>query len=83
MDRANDRSEWPTLPRPRAGSPGPGAVHATARLKRASRQPNMTIAAGGPKFASPIAGSVLRIHKGVGDAVAIGDPVMVVEAMKL
>ncbi len=65
------------------GSPGPGTVHATARPKRASRQPSMTITAGGPKFASPIQGSVLRIHKGVGDVVAIGDPVMVVEAMKM
>ena len=43
----------------------------------------MTITAGGPKFASPIQGSVLRIHKGVGDVVATGDPVMVVEAMKM
>jgi len=65
------------------GNPGPGAVHATARPRRASRQRNATIAAGGPKFASPIQGSVLRIHREVGDAVAIGDAVMVVEAMKM
>jgi biotin carboxyl carrier protein len=53
------------------------------RPKRANRQRNSAIAAGGPKFASPIQGSVLRIHKSVGDAVATGDPVMVVEAMKM
>ncbi len=53
------------------------------RPNRANRQRNSAIAAGGPKFASPIQGSVLRIHKSVGDAVATGDPVMVVEAMKM
>jgi biotin carboxyl carrier protein len=56
---------------------------APARPKRANRQRNSAIAAGGPKFASPIQGSVLRIHKSVGDMVSTGDPVMVVEAMKM
>jgi acetyl-CoA/propionyl-CoA carboxylase biotin carboxyl carrier protein len=40
-------------------------------------------AASGPEFASPIQGSVLRLLKSVGDAVRAGDPILVVEAMKM
>jgi acetyl-CoA/propionyl-CoA carboxylase, biotin carboxylase, biotin carboxyl carrier protein len=37
----------------------------------------------GPRFASPIQGAVLRVFKAVGDEIAAGDPIMVVEAMKM
>jgi acetyl-CoA/propionyl-CoA carboxylase biotin carboxyl carrier protein len=37
----------------------------------------------GPRFESPIQGAVLRVFKAVGDDVSAGDPVMVVEAMKM
>jgi len=59
------------------------AAATPVRPMRANRQRNNSIAAGGPKFASPIQGSVLRIHKAVGEVVMTGDPVMVVEAMKM
>ena len=37
----------------------------------------------GPRFVSPIQGSVLRIDRVVGDRVAVGDSILVVEAMKM
>jgi acetyl-CoA/propionyl-CoA carboxylase biotin carboxyl carrier protein len=40
-------------------------------------------AADGPTLPSPFQGSVLRIGRQVGEAVAAGDPVLVVEAMKM
>jgi acetyl-CoA/propionyl-CoA carboxylase biotin carboxyl carrier protein len=39
--------------------------------------------ANGPEFVSPIQGSVLRVLKSVGDPVSAGDPILVVEAMKM
>ena len=59
----------------------PGKAH--ARPKRGSRPRGNHGAGGGPTFASPIQGAVLRISKAVGDVVAEGDTVMVVEAMKM
>ncbi|HET7056599.1 MAG TPA: biotin carboxylase N-terminal domain-containing protein [Thermomicrobiales bacterium] len=60
-----------------------GTAKASARPKRTARPRSTNGPVGGPRFASPIQGSVLRVHKAVGDAVAAGDPVMVVEAMKM
>jgi biotin carboxyl carrier protein len=60
-----------------------GEVKVAARPKRASRTRSANGPTGGPRFASPIQGSVLRVHKAVGDVVSAGDPVMVVEAMKM
>jgi acetyl-CoA/propionyl-CoA carboxylase biotin carboxyl carrier protein len=65
------------------GSMSNGEVKVAARPKRASRTRSANGPTGGPRFASPIQGSVLRVHKAVGDVVSAGDPVMVVEAMKM
>jgi acetyl-CoA/propionyl-CoA carboxylase biotin carboxyl carrier protein len=56
---------------------------AASRPKRKSRPRGNHGTGGGPNFLSPIQGSVLRISKTVGDAVVAGDPIMVVEAMKM
>jgi acetyl-CoA/propionyl-CoA carboxylase biotin carboxyl carrier protein len=55
-----------------------GAARSRSRVrKRHAHGPS------GPHFASPIQGAVLRVFKSVGDEIAAGDPIMVVEAMKM
>ena len=55
-----------------------------ARRKSSRRATIRGSAANGlPAFKSPLQGSVLRIARAVGDVVAEGEPVMVLEAMKM
>ena len=57
---------------PHAAAPAPAAAPATAP------------AAGGPaNVTSPLPGTVLRLCKNTGDAVAAGEVVMIVESMKM
>ena len=60
----------------RKGAPAP---------RRTPRKPSSpgSSANGTPTFTSPLQGSVLRISRNIGDVVSVGDPVRVLEAMKM
>jgi acetyl-CoA/propionyl-CoA carboxylase biotin carboxyl carrier protein len=74
----NGRRFQVRLPAGSLNSASAGAGRSRSRVrKRHAHGPS------GPRFASPIQGAVLRVFKAVGDEIAAGDPIMVVEAMKM
>lgn len=66
-----------------AGNSAQGVLTPAQRPKRTRQSTGRRANSGGPTFLSPIQGSVLRVMKATGDAVVAGDPVIVVEAMKM
>ncbi|MFI6574603.1 acetyl/propionyl/methylcrotonyl-CoA carboxylase subunit alpha [Nocardiopsis sp. NPDC050513] len=64
-----------------AAAAGPGA--AAGKRKRSARRGGGPAAAGGDALVSPMQGTVVKLVAEEGQAVAEGDPVVVIEAMKM
>jgi acetyl-CoA/propionyl-CoA carboxylase biotin carboxyl carrier protein len=65
------------------GAPGTGARRGTGRPPRRRREHGQATATSGDAVTSPIQGTVVKVIAADGDEVAEGDPIVVVEAMKM
>jgi biotin carboxyl carrier protein len=70
-------------PRPAAPPPAPAATPTPPPAPAATPAPAPAAPSGGKNLESPIAGIVVAIKAQVGDSVQAGDPVIVIEAMKM
>ena len=66
-----------------AQASAPAPILAAAPAPKAAPAPAAAPAGAGEVVEAPMPGKVLRINKHVGDAVAAGDEVLVLEAMKM
>lgn len=75
-------AKHPTIVKPKVEAPKPVATSAPAAKPVAPAQPAAPAGAGNAQKA-PLPGTITSIHVKVGDTVAVGDVVIVLEAMKM
>jgi len=68
-----------TAPRPAAAPARAGAPKAAAPVKNAPAP----VSAGASSITSPMPGTIIDVKVGVGDSVKFGQPVVILEAMKM
>ncbi len=75
-------AKHPTIVKPKVEAPKPAAAAAPVAAAPAAAAPAAAAGAGNPVKA-PLPGTVTTINVKVGDTVAVGDVVLVLEAMKM
>ena len=75
-------AKHPTIVKPKVEAPKPAAATAPVAAAPAAAAPAAAAGAGNPVKA-PLPGTVTTINVKVGDTVAVGDVVLVLEAMKM
>ena len=75
-------AKHPTIVKPKVEAPKPAATAAPVAVAPAAAAPAAAAGAGNPVKA-PLPGTVTTINVKVGDTVAVGDVVLVLEAMKM
>ena len=75
-------AKHPTIVKPKVEAPKPAATAAPVAAAPAAAAPAAAVGAGNPVKA-PLPGTVTTINVKVGDTVAVGDVVLVLEAMKM
>ena len=75
-------AKHPTIVKPKVEAPKPAAAAAPVAASPAAAAPAAAAGAGNPVKA-PLPGTVTTINVKVGDTVAVGDVVLVLEAMKM
>jgi biotin carboxyl carrier protein len=76
--KTSEAASIPAIPIPAAAAP---AAPSAAPAPVAAAAPVATVA--GEKIAAPMPGTILHIKKNAGEAVKKGEPVMILEAMKM
>ena len=82
LQRPINAAKHPTMTRPKVEAPKPVAAAPAAAVAAAPAQPAAPAGAGTPVKA-PLPGTVTEVKVSVGQQVAVGDVVLVLEAMKM